>query len=727
MGGWRSTVGDALASSRHRAWARTARAGLAVLALVGGLGVLAIPPAEASVETESERIGVVLSGRWEGHSMGRVFFGSYTKDGSADPWFCAEFGQPIVSKELGSVEIRGGENYSRVAYLLGRYGGAEAPDVHAALAAAVHDLVDEGSMWGGWRASILAGVSEQYPQVPGLVDSMLAESATHAGPWRFVDMPALSFSDDAAAAAFSGVGVVSASGVQQSVPVELRLEGPAVWESSGTETLTVESGAPGPFEILVEAGASGEIGVVATANAPASVVRHSVVDGSQGHVALSAVSEPITAVVRSAIPDVSFQPMATTQAVERVDRGGGLVDRVHVVSMDGKWATSNGAPVPAVFRVDWYRFDEPQPENSSVPEVEPYTSQSLSSPGPGEYVVVAPRAADSSGYYYPVVSFHLDDQPEEQRRFFRGDWSANLHETAEETLAPWRPTVMTRAVSSSEGDSTLLRDTVTVEGNAPGRELIVETTLFGPFDERPEAWPNPDPRSGELVVPDGAPEVAVVRVAIVGDGEATTEPVRVSDSGYYVWVERIAATDDTEAWAGDFGVTDETSLVPWRPTVATRVSEALVAPGTVVTDVIEVSGVLGRHELTVESTLWGPFETDPSLLAVGDVPAGAPAVGTVSTLVAGNGTSVTEGLTVSEPGYYVWTESIAATAETAPWSGLFGHASETFRVESAPSLAATGWSGALPLAAAGVGGVGLGVGMISWMLTRGAGRSTMGI
>lgn len=141
----------------------------------------------------------------------------------------------------------------------------------------------------------------------------------------------------------------------------------------------------------------------------------------------------------------------------------------------------------------------------------------------------------------------------------------------------------------------------------------------------------------------------------------------------------------------------------FSPEVATVTSAIRTVPGSAVHDVLEVSVAPGGRwlmdpvsarpvELDVVSTLWGPLPTSPTEGTA--VPAGTPALGTVTTAVTGPGTYQTPALVVSGAGYYVWTETIAsssarpeqASALVTPWSGTFGLPAETTLVPWQPTL-----------------------------------------
>jgi hypothetical protein len=127
---------------------------------------------------------------------------------------------------------------------------------------------------------------------------------------------------------------------------------------------------------------------------------------------------------------------------------------------------------------------------------------------------------------------------------------------------------------------------------------------------------------------------------------------------------------------------------PFAPRVTTRTSATVASPGSRLSDALTVSVAEGTWPaatpLTVTSTLWGPFPTRP--VEADRPPDGAPSVGTVETVVHGPGEWTTPELAVGEPGYYVWTEEVAADDAQTGWRGRFGVAEETTVVPWVPRV-----------------------------------------
>ena len=140
--------------------------------------------------------------------------------------------------------------------------------------------------------------------------------------------------------------------------------------------------------------------------------------------------------------------------------------------------------------------------------------------------------------------------------------------------------------------------------------------------------------------------------------------------------------------------------LPFQPSVQTQTGTATAEQGTTLTDTLVVSvqataenpqgdwGMRGDPAsaepvaLLVRSTLWGPF-VDP-ITELASVPADAPLVCEMATMVAGPGEYRTEACTLPTAGYYVWTERInpadspdvEGRQHAGAWQSAFGVATE---------------------------------------------------
>jgi outer membrane biosynthesis protein TonB len=248
----------------------------------------------------------------------------------------------------------------------------------------------------------------------------------------------------------------------------------------------------------------------------------------------------------------------------------------------------------------------------------------------------------------------------------------------EQVVAPFQPRVVTKASAAVVEGPGELTDRLAVsvaDGPAwlPGHRVTVRSTLWGPFTDRPVPAD---------AAPSGAPVAGRVQTVVDRPGEWDTPPVRVTQPGYYVWTEQIAADTQQTGWTSRFGVAEETTLLTWQPQVVTQASTEQAEVGAELTDLLTVTGVRAGSELEVVSRLWGPFTKRPA--EADEVPTGAPMAGEVSTTVVGDGEYRTAGVTPEKPGYYVWTETIAADEHHAGWTSRFGVARETTLLTAPP-------------------------------------------
>src|SRR5689334_16361104 len=121
----------------------------------------------------------------------------------------------------------------------------------------------------------------------------------------------------------------------------------------------------------------------------------------------------------------------------------------------------------------------------------------------------------------------------------------------------------------------------------------------------------------------------------------------------------------------------EAQIVKGTPEILTRTSHEIAAPGTSLTDAVTVSGLPAGTTQQVTATLFGPMTAPPGA----DSCTEELKVGQVSFEVAANGTVTTPPVTVSEPGYYVWTESMPGDVRTNPVTTPCGITEETTVVQ----------------------------------------------
>jgi hypothetical protein len=215
---------------------------------------------------------------------------------------------------------------------------------------------------------------------------------------------------------------------------------------------------------------------------------------------------------------------------------------------------------------------------------------------------------------------------------------------AETTIVRGKPQVKTQVSAQEATPGTAITDTVLVSGLG-ALSANVNVALYGPFATRAE------------IHCDGAP-VATSGLAVTGDGSYTSAPTTLAKAGYYAYQESIAAANAFDGAATPCGDVAETTFVRAKPAVTTVVSNAVVRPGSSISDRISVTG-LGATPASIEVRLFGPFASRAAIDC-----SGAPLwKGTVD--VAGDGQADSEKFKLSRAGFYTYRERIVGTASVA--------------------------------------------------------------
>lgn len=273
-------------------------------------------------------------------------------------------------------------------------------------------------------------------------------------------------------------------------------------------------------------------------------------------------------------------------------------------------------------------------------------------------------------------------------------------------LSAFQPAVETQSSVARTEPGTTIHDVLKVtagpppedssEGAVPwlvmpgsGEPVSVEvaSTLWGPLDAPPVPG---------ATVPQGTPDVGSVTTRVDGPGTYTTPGLDVPSPGWYVWTETIApegavpaeAAAYVRAWKGKYGITAETTFVPWTPTAQTELSSHKALTGESVTDAVTVSGFGPSPEDApgnIVLSMYGPLTESPAL--TDQVPAEAPLHFT-TTVPAVNGSHTSPKFApFKEPGCYTVVASYQGDDYTNPFASAFGEPSETVCVQEPPAAA----------------------------------------
>lgn len=238
-------------------------------------------------------------------------------------------------------------------------------------------------------------------------------------------------------------------------------------------------------------------------------------------------------------------------------------------------------------------------------------------------------------------------------------------EPSERFVVEAQPAVRTQISEQSSQPGATLTDRVWVSG-LHGQPATVGAALYGPLPAR------------DALTCDGAP-FWQGSYPVTGDGEFLTDPVTVTVPGYYTYRESIAASGFVRAATHPCGEAVETTIVRGTPTIRTEVSQQQATIAAEISDTVVVGG-LGRLRAPVEAELWGPYPSKEAMTCQG-TPAWR------GTLTAdGDGTYVTDKVTLKQAGYYTYRERIVATEAFTGVETACGEEAETTLVRAAPRV-----------------------------------------
>ncbi|MEC5200726.1 hypothetical protein RCH21_002979 [Arthrobacter sp. PL16] len=255
------------------------------------------------------------------------------------------------------------------------------------------------------------------------------------------------------------------------------------------------------------------------------------------------------------------------------------------------------------------------------------------------------------------------------------------------------PAVITATSTARTSPGTPVLDVLEVSAAGPEPWLVdpssdtpvaldVVSTLWGPLQSAP---------SEGAGVPDGTPSLGTVTTAVSGPGRYETPSLVVGTAGYYVWTESIdpkTARPATAAsliapWSGRFGLAAETTLVPWEPSLSTRLSHSSALPGAVLQDTVTGDGFSPPDDGSlVRLTMFGPLSEPP--VESPEVPAEA-TVHSIITVPATNGVTISGNFApLQQPGCYTVVASFEGSDEEMPFTSSFGIPAETVCVDAQP-------------------------------------------
>ncbi|MFT4036509.1 MAG: sortase, partial [Patulibacter sp.] len=317
---------------------------------------------------------------------------------------------------------------------------------------------------------------------------------------------------------------------------------------------------------------------------------------------------------------VQSQPVVVTQvSASTVTPGTAITDKVTVTGLAGQRVTVNAAlygPYPSA--------------DAMTCQGAPYWSGSFTADHDGDDYATEPVKLTVPGYYTYRESIAASDHV--------AAVETPCAEAAETTIVTGAPQITTQVSETSTAPGSQLRDTAVVSGlGALKADVAVE--LWGPFATQSE------------IRCEGTPFWTGTFTA-TGDGSYQTDPVTLTQAGYYTYRERIVATSAFSGVETACGEVAETTFTKAAPKVVTTVSDAVVGQKTSLADHLVVSG-LGQTAATVQVELFGPFATRSEIRC-----SGTP-YWKGSVQVTGDGEYDTDEVTVNRAGFYTFRERIA--------------------------------------------------------------------
>ena len=219
-----------------------------------------------------------------------------------------------------------------------------------------------------------------------------------------------------------GIGVKNgADAYVAGKPFTITLNGPAVFEATGTNTYTGTTAASRIDGIKWRSTANGtvypsvrydDLGASALGYASPGGGRQDVIWGDEGHPRSETVAWPSFEVI------FDFQPIATSNVgTSKVIDSQTLVDTITASADpnygDGKWLEIDGKPVPVVYEGTAYALgEEPVDPSDEVPaDAKMVATASFTATGPGEHSVNVDVAGLAPGFYTWVWKVVKDTQP----------------------------------------------------------------------------------------------------------------------------------------------------------------------------------------------------------------------------------------------------------------------------------------------------------------------------
>jgi LPXTG-site transpeptidase (sortase) family protein len=211
-----------------------------------------------------------------------------------------------------------------------------------------------------------------------------------------------------------------------------------------------------------------------------------------------------------------------------------------------------------------------------------------------------------------------------------------------------------------------VRDKITITGALASYHGTIAVRIYGPFE------------TTAAIRCSGTP-VWKGTVEAKGSGVFTTPAATIQDPGYYTFQETIPGDTAHIGLTTPCAVPAEGFKVEVQPKVVTTVSSQKVAPGTAISDSVNVSG-LGGEQVNVLAFLYGPYPAREAINCSGQP------IWTGTIPVSTDGDYDTDSFTVTVPGFYAYREQIAAGEFVRATQTTCADVAETTVVSATPKV-----------------------------------------
>lgn len=425
---------------------------LAVVAVIVAALFAGVMPASAAT---AGAVGAGITITPAGY--GEMWLGGHTPPAGGDQvLYCT---QARVYTSAGDVPL--GTSYMAddpaLAWVISAHGNSGDNDTQAAIAYLVHMRHEiPGSMAGGNVATVKQLISDATPDaVKSLAADFIATGAAQGGPYTAspggVDAPTNR------AGTVKNIGLLSDAGEYvPGLPFTVTLNGPVVFDATGTNTLTGTTASTGITLAWTATGSGRITGFLRVSGLPRyTLTSYDMGAARQGGLSYgnrTPVFDPTEASAPTVPFDVAkdFQPeVSTSVATKFVAKGAPLVDQVTVAAAAGDtWSDVGGSPVPVTAVGTLYGpFDAQPAESASVPAGAAVVgTETMVFTGPGTQSSPGNLRVPGSGFYTWVWRVEKAAQPAVWADYIRGDFADAFARPTETSIVPFQPQVSTRRV-----------------------------------------------------------------------------------------------------------------------------------------------------------------------------------------------------------------------------------------------------------------------------------------